>query len=146
MYRKRNKNKDEQTASASKYPQGYFKVKPCNDCSNEFIPTAPSEKYCSDKCKDRGIQSAYLKRNYKIDVDTYEKMLKEQKGLCKICEQPNFKMSTCHTGLLVVDHCHTTGVVRGLLCHNCNRGLGLFQDNPENLIKASEYLKVQRLS
>jgi len=146
MYRKSNRNKDEQTACPSKYPQGYFKDKPCANCTKGFTPNAPSEMYCCDKCKDRGIQSAYLKRNYKIDIDTYEKMLEEQKGLCKICDKPNFKMSTCHTGLLVVDHCHVTKVVRGLLCHNCNRGLGLFKDNAENLIKASEYLKVQRLS
>jgi hypothetical protein len=41
----------------------------------------------------------------------------------------------------VVDHCHATGKVRGLLCHNCNRALGLMQDNIENIKRAADYLE-----
>jgi hypothetical protein len=40
-----------------------------------------------------------------------------------------------------VDHCHTTGNVRGLLCHNCNRGIGLLKELPSNFIKAIKYLE-----
>lgn len=50
-------------------------------------------------------------------------------------------MKSSSSGLLVVDHDHNTGVVRGLLCHNCNRALGLLQDNPETLEVAIAYLK-----
>jgi len=46
-----------------------------------------------------------------------------------------------HKTKLVVDHCHSTGKIRGLLCHNCNRALGLMQDNVETLQNAIDYLK-----
>lgn len=50
-------------------------------------------------------------------------------------------MKDCSSGALVVDHDHTTGKVRGLLCHNCNRALGLLQDNKSYLQSAINYLK-----
>lgn len=145
-YRFFNKLKAEQTADPKKYPQGYFKPKSCKNCGNEFLPKAPSEHYCSDNCKNRGHTTAYLMRNYKITLSDYERMHEDQGGLCKICGGEGFVMASHHKLKLVVDHCHETSVVRGLLCHNCNRGLGLFQDNVSFLNNAIEYLKVQRLS
>jgi hypothetical protein len=65
-------------------------------------------------------------------------MLQQQNGLCAICK----KTETGKTSNLCVDHCHKTGKVRGLLCNNCNKGLGLFKDNPEVLLNASAYLGV----
>ena len=141
-YTKRNKDKEEQTASPKKYPQGYFKDKPCKNCSNDFKPNAPSEHYCSNTCKDRGLHSNYLKNNYGITTEDYERMLSEQDNKCKICLGSGFSMKKEHKVLLVVDHCHTTGRVRGLLCHNCNRALGLLKDKEDNLLRAIEYLKV----
>ena len=136
-----NKAKAEQTADASKYPQGYFKVKPCKCCKSEFQPKAPSELYCSDICKDKGIHNAYLVRNYGITYRAYRLMYEEQNGLCKICGGEGFIMnSDRHKMKLVIDHCHTTGKVRGLLCHNCNRALGLLQDSTANLQAAISYL------
>lgn len=138
-----NKTKAEQTADPSKYPQGYFKYKPCRCCKKPFKPQAPSELYCSDLCKDKGIMNAYLKRTYGISFRTYRLMLEDQKGLCKICGSEGFIMNKDrHKMKLVIDHCHTTGKVRGLLCHNCNRALGLFQDSTDNLKRAIDYLNV----
>ena len=85
--------------------------------------------------------SAYLQRTYGIDIDEYDKMFAEQEGLCKLCGGEGFLLKGCHSMKLVVDHCHKGGHVRGLLCHNCNRALGLFKDNTEVLKKAIEYLK-----
>jgi hypothetical protein len=46
-----------------------------------------------------------------------------------------------HTAKLMVDHCHATGKVRGLLCHNCNRALGLLKDDKSTIRRALEYLE-----
>lgn len=141
MYCMGNKTKREQTANPSKYPQGYFKPKPCKGCGDVFKPSAPSELYCSDECKDLGLTDAYLKRTYNITTEDYTEMLQKQKGLCKICGSSGFVMAKHHKMKLVVDHCHKSGNVRGLLCHNCNRALGLLQDSVSNLQASIVYLQ-----
>jgi len=60
--------------------------------------------------------------------------LTEQDGYCIIC------FEKCDD-VLVIDHCHITGKVRGLLCQQCNAGLGNFKDDPKRLEKAISYLK-----
>lgn len=127
-----------------KHPNGYFNAKPCRVCGEEFQPEAPSNLYCSDQCKEDGYDHAYLMRTYGISLKTYKQLLEEQNGGCRICGTVGFKMRDHHRKTLVVDHCHKTGDVRGLLCHNCNRALGLFQDDVSTLIKAKEYLEAHR--
>lgn len=142
MYSLQNKRQEDQTASPSKYPQGSFKDKPCRKCKTLFSPKAPSHLYCSDYCADSGLQDAYLKRNYGITFQDYMNMLEEQDHKCFLCGGEGFIMNKeKHKLKLVVDHCHKTGKVRRLLCHNCNRGLGLFHDDPAVLLKAVDYLK-----
>lgn len=137
-----NKTKKDQTGNPSKYPQGYFKDKSCRKCNTMFKPKSPSELYCSDLCKDIGLQDRYLLRTYGIDSSEYERMYKEQQGLCKICRNEGFVMDKSrHRVKLVVDHCHSSGAVRGLLCHNCNRALGLLQDDIDSLNRAVEYIE-----
>lgn len=77
-----------------------------------------------------------LLRKFGITVDFYNEMFAEQNGCCKICKrhQTNFKRR------LHVDHNHTTGAIRGLLCSNCNTALGLFRDDTELLQIAKEYV------
>lgn len=137
----RNKSKKEQTAKPSKYPQGYFKPKACKHCGTIFTPKAPSEHYCCDFCKDYGIADAYYKRNYGITLEEVLDMAEKQGFVCAICHKENFAMGDCHSGALVVDHDHTTGKVRGLLCHNCNRALGLLGDNVDILLSSISYLE-----
>lgn len=141
MYLLKNKPQTEMTANPSKYPQGYFKNKPCRECGAIFSPMAPSHLTCSQKCADRMIQTRYLMRNYGIKLSDYERMLESQKNLCAICGGTGFRMAEHHKLYLVVDHCHTTGKVRGLLCHNCNRALGLLKDSKETLGNAIQYLE-----
>ena len=125
-----------------KYPNGYFKVKTCITCKNEFTPSAPSQFYCGKKCRGK---NSYYQRVYGITEAEYEAMKKEQNNKCKICDSEGFAIGkNGHTEKLAVDHDHVTGKIRGLLCHNCNRALGLLQDNVDVILKAAEYLKQRK--
>lgn len=73
-----------------------------------------------------------LKHEYGLSEEDYNNLHVQQNNQCKICGITPKK--------LVVDHCHTTGRVRGLLCHNCNTGLGQFKDNTQFLQLAIKYL------
>lgn len=82
------------------------------------------------------VAASKRKYNYGITQDKYEEMLSMQNSSCAICANID---PGCH-GVFSVDHCHTTGVVRGLLCHSCNVGLGYFRDSKASLQNAIEYL------
>lgn len=71
-------------------------------------------------------------------MDEYDRMLERQGGVCAICGNG---ASDAIRKNLAVDHCHGTGRVRGLLCGNCNTGLGSFKDDPVLLRRAIKYLK-----
>lgn len=76
---------------------------------------------------------------YGIGMPEYNKMFAEQEGCCYICKRHQSELPKS----LCVDHDHSSpkGEVRGLLCHDCNRGLGDFKDNLILLKKAVEYLE-----
>lgn len=92
----------------------------------------------------RYFKNQYLKR-YGITIDQYEQMLAVQNNLCAICKQPEQSdHPTQGKFALAVDHCHVTNNVRGLLCSNCNRTLGLMRDAPNLLRAAAEYLEFHK--
>lgn len=76
-----------------------------------------------------------LKRKYSLSLEEFERLYLLQNGRCAICDQEEVGK------LLSVDHDHETGKVRGLLCCNCNRGLGIFKDDLTLLNKASDYIR-----
>lgn len=76
-----------------------------------------------------------LKRQYGITLKEYNKMLKKQGGVCKLCRAKKNRRA------LSVDHYHKTGKVRGILCHHCNLALGGFKDNIKVMRKAIKYLE-----
>ena len=82
-------------------------------------------------------RKSWLKRQYGITPEEYDEMLKRQEGMCAICftSKPTGKWE-----VFAVDHCHVTGDVRGLLCNECNRGLGLLRDSKDILRSALDYL------
>jgi len=141
MIRNGNKKREQQTARPSKYPQGKFRNKPCKFCGKEFELMAPSQFYCSQGCIDDANADRYYKANYGVGILHVRGLLEEQNGVCAICKTTGFKMLSGHYSGLNLDHCHSTGKVRGLLCHNCNRGLGLFKDSADCLKEAIRYLE-----
>ena len=93
------------------------------------IGNSMARKHWSDESRDDR-----LKRQYSITEELYAKIAAKQDNRCAICN--------CHQHYqhLAVDHDHKTGMVRGLLCTNCNRGLGRFFDSPVRLSAASAYI------
>lgn len=101
------------------------------------------KKCCSEKFKQKyeskdaiTKKNGALKNAFGITLVEYDRMYQIQSGRCRICN----RHSTETKKWLSVDHCHTTGRVRGLLCAQCNSGIGFLQDNPELLRKAASYL------
>lgn len=85
----------------------------------------------------RSRANSKFKSRYGITIEIYEDMVKNQNGKCAICNKDSFNNIK---GKLFVDHCHKTKIVRELLCHDCNDGLGRFKDNKNLLYKAAKYL------
>ena len=83
----------------------------------------------------------HIKQKYGITVDLYQDMFQKQNGVCAICGQEETHLyRNKQIGYLAIDHDHATGKVRQLLCFDCNTGLGRFNDDPELLRKAAEYV------
>ena len=127
QYRKDNYNTKENTEYCrkrqEKYPEYYAKYR---------------EEYNKRKQVIARKRESNLKKKYKIDLKDYNKMFKEQKGKCAICNKHQKKLKT----VLHVDHCHKTNQVRGLLCNRCNAGLGYYEDFNKNAVE--KYLKKYR--
>jgi len=128
---------DRKEGTRKTYPNKYFKDKHCRWCSNKFTPIGPSNHFCSEECSKKGRKDKYYIRNYGVGYREYLEMLDSNNGGCWICNK------TREDGdiNLAVDHCHTTGKVRGLLCSDCNVGLGKLGDSTKSIRKALEYLE-----
>ena len=82
------------------------------------------------------VQKGYqLKYKFGITIEEYDELLTKQNNACAICNSKESKGKGWH-----VDHDHTTGKVRGILCLSCNTGLGMFKDNVAFLNAAMLYL------
>ena len=118
-------------------------TKCCKDLTEEeFYKDKYSSRGYKWKCKvcyprRNSIQArrSQLKYLYNITPEDCEFMFRAQQGLCKICHEPSLARN------LDVDHNHTTGQVRGLLCNRCNKVIGLLEEDSDLLSKAIEYLK-----
>jgi len=117
----------------------------CRRChvrkSLDEFPALVGGKYQCRACLARANQTFALAKQGST-VEEYEKLLKEQDGRCAICGRLDGHRSRYGTSCkLAVDHDHKDGTVRGLLCNNCNRGLGRFKDSVVLLQAAIRYLQ-----
>lgn len=100
--------------------------------------TAEKQKYAASAEYRDQKRFIHKLRTYGITREQYEAMLAGQSGVCAICgELPSTGMGKAFH----VDHDHATGVIRGLLCHECNTGLGKFKDDARMVEMAAAYLR-----
>ena len=143
-----------------------IKLKRCSKCHEEkeitdfYIQrkaTKTTAAYAYSQCKVCSLKDSHLrysplrdykfklKRKYGLSWDEYLVLYHSQQGRCKICDiflqlPGNINAERMKAG--VIDHSHDTGKIRGLLCVNCNVGIGLLQDDLDIVEKAFKYLKV----
>lgn len=125
-----------------RYCPGCQQTKPLDDFPFNKAARSGRASYCKPCHTERGRQSKiknhggprhyHLKDRYKISEHDVWSMTRAQGGVCAICEEPDPQH---------VDHNHTSGEVRGILCFNCNAGLGHFKDNIANMRRAIAYLE-----
>ena len=87
----------------------------------------------SDKMRLVRLKRACKKRG--VEVDIFFKALARQGGGCDICGKVH---------RLNIDHCHKTNKARGIICNECNRAIGYFNDDPERMERAAEYVRRER--
>lgn len=91
----------------------------------------------------KGVTDSNRRRKYGITPEEFIQRLHSQNNGCAICSKILDESKRSLVGH--VDHCHATGKIRGILCSNCNTGLGVFQDNEEFLKNAINYLLISKL-
>lgn len=132
-------------------------MKICCSCSkekstSEFSPDKSKKDGLASLCKEcrrtrystrysRTYRSKRLQDLYGITASDYDRLLSDQNGTCAICCS---KETGRNDTWFCVDHDHSTGEVRGLLCNNCNRALGLFNDNETTIQLAANYVRTHR--
>lgn len=112
-------------------PIGEHNTRPrseCRPCRSRPSTMTPSQER-RDRKKYVGSRFGITTQEWELAV---EYLTRRQNGLCAICATPG----RC----LVLDHCHSSGRLRAMLCHTCNSGLGLFRDQPHLLRAAADYL------
>ena len=120
-------------------------IKKCQKCG-QYLSLS---KFSKNKKKRDGLQDwcilCMILQKYNLSEREYTDLVQRANGCCEICgiSPSTLKVQTLtrRSSTLHIDHCHSTLKVRGLLCFNCNIGLGSFRDNIETLNNAITYLE-----
>lgn len=122
------------------HPKGKHGRNPkCKACKNGMASrfyTDNKEVILARQRDQRAGQGHRRRHLFGLTPEDVKALIAAQDGCCAICRTPLPFEKFC------VDHCHTTGKIRGMLCNGCNVGLGMFRDRPELLSKAISYLKM----
>jgi hypothetical protein len=124
----------------------------CEDCSLEF--TGPRRGLFPSRCsscveqwnktrykhtagRSEASRRRYLRIKYGMTLDDWQEWFERQGGACAICKRLEGEVA----GGLHVDHCHASGVIRGLLCQSCNTSIGHLREDPEVIRAAADYVE-----
>jgi len=122
-------------ARAREYAREYGRRKRKDPAYLAKFNAACRDWYRRNPEKQRDI---HYRRRYGISLEEYRAMYRAQAGQCAVCADVHSE------GDLRVDHNHSSGRVRSLLCGKCNSGIGMFRERPELFLKAVEYLKAHQ--
>lgn len=125
-------------------------IQRCNECNKlkrrtDFYTNQRRVDGKRTKCKECTLAQSrgnMLSKKYRLTQESYDERLKLQNYKCAICDLHYLRnIKNNRVIALAVDHDHKTGKVRGLLCNNCNRGIGLLGDSVSSMDRALRYLK-----
>lgn len=139
--------------TSARRPKVYRSEKKCNGCGKTkplemFVKRSDRRDGRCSRCKEceanrlRGGNKTPSK--YGITNDIYLAMVASQNGKCAICGNESLPTKHRGKGKLYIDHDHTTGIVRGLLCARCNTGIGFLKDDCAILQNAIDYLTASK--
>jgi hypothetical protein len=112
-----------------------YKILRCASCA---VKSRIKRK--ENETKEEYYMSWFRHKEYGLEYGEFENWFMVQHGKCAICKQNLVLNTKTRKNRACLDHDHKTGKIRGILCHTCNIGLGMFQDDPALLKKAAEWV------
>lgn len=122
-------------------PGGPYYYPRCDECRKKYHREYYQGRRKEDPTYGRESNRRSVLKRHGLSPEDFDRMLEEQDGKCAICGKPPGTTDGVDRNRLVIDHSHATGKARALLCDFCNRGLGIFFDDPELLVTAAGYLR-----
>lgn len=119
--------------------------KKCHNCLTKQTLAARNKRFKTPEelrlYRLKVTRKSNLKRLYGLTEEDFESMLEAQNHKCKICNNNIYRNAKSRKQKTCIDHCHTSGKVRGILCHRCNVSIGLMDDDPDRIEAMLNYLK-----
>ncbi len=110
----------------------------CRDCIRKY----DRDRWNNNPAVRKWAKNYQLTKKYGIDLELFEFILQEQGNCCRICKRKESEVPFNNGQPWQVDHNHSTNKFRGIICTECNLGLGKFKDNAATLISAATYLSL----